>query len=101
MIHYYGLPALRTPWTEALGSAYTYQDHPICRDFELRLVDCVEAYGWYRSQEKCNLLFKDLEECLYNLKRNKRLFLMKQERSRLESKGRKREDLPVPFIDLY
>ena len=100
-MNFYGLPAFRTPWTEALGSTYNYQDHPFCRDFELRLANCVEAYGWYRSQEKCTLLFKDLEECLYSQKRNKRISLMQQERARQSKKGQKREYLPATLVDLY
>ncbi|XP_076235433.1 NADH dehydrogenase (ubiquinone) 15 kDa subunit isoform X2 [Calliopsis andreniformis] len=94
---FYITPLIKAPWTEITSNIGTYQQHPECRDFEFRLADCVEAYGWYRSLEKCDLLFKDLEECAYNLKRNKRLGIMLQERKR---QGRT-SFIPPPPTDMF
>lgn len=78
----------------------TAQSSKECADFELRVIDCVDAYGFYRAEDKCRNLIADFHECVFMTKQVKRSILMYQERSRQVKEG-KREFLPPPPLDLY
>lgn len=64
-----------------------------CGDRELKLFECLEAYGNFRGKEVCRDLIEDFYECLRMPKRMQRYKLMNIERERQEKAGlRKRED---------
>ncbi|XP_053986616.1 uncharacterized protein LOC128880490 [Hylaeus volcanicus] len=92
-------PLFTTPLTPAEASMHSYQDMPRCRDFELRAVKCLEAYGWYKLNEKCELFIKDMYECVTRAKQSKRHYLMIKEHKRQIANG-EREYLPTPRVDL-
>lgn len=75
-------PPFRTPLTDLTGCVISHQWHGRCKDFEMRAVDCLEAYGLYRGLEKCHDLLEDFKECSMNTKRDARLNDMRLERTR-------------------
>lgn len=61
-------PAFRTPFTDLTGCLINAQQDKRCAPMEMNFIDCVEAYGVYRSIEKCGKLLADFEECVYGRK---------------------------------
>lgn len=84
-------PFLRTPFTDIFGSLQNFQDHPECGPFEMRVVDCLEAYGVPRGREKCKLLMDDFRECAMKSKQNARVDIMWRERRRQYAAGERKE----------
>ena len=63
-----------------------------CKDFELRMIDCLEAYGANREgQEKCADYIADLNECSGMGKQKERVKLMRLERIRQYKAGERKE----------
>lgn len=75
-------PPLKTPLTDLTGCLISHQWEGRCKDFEMRAVDCLEAYGLLRGQEKCKDLLDDFKECATRKIRDARLGAMRMERRR-------------------
>jgi hypothetical protein len=58
---YHG-PAMRTPLSDISGPV-GHWDMGECAPFELNFLDCMEAYGHTKGEEKCSLYFQDFMEC--------------------------------------
>jgi len=58
-------PILRTRFTDMTAPMFSFQNHH-CKDFEMRYVSCMEAYGKSLGQQKCVDFKLDLNECVYN-----------------------------------
>ncbi|XP_078035663.1 NADH dehydrogenase (ubiquinone) 15 kDa subunit [Augochlora pura] len=86
-------PFLHHESISPLNTIRSKQHHQICNVFAIRLAKCTDAYGVWKSQEKCKDLDDDLVECLYGLKRRKRVELMDKVRKQ-EMKDGKRDYLP-------
>ncbi|KZC06445.1 hypothetical protein WN55_10355 [Dufourea novaeangliae] len=99
MTTYCTINPLRNRIFNDLNAAYNAQTHPVCKNFELRLADCVEAYGFKKGEEKCNLLVLDLKECLYRTKRQKRIQMIQAVRREQMKKG-ERDYMPIDRLDL-
>lgn len=78
---------------------FTVQACEKCRDFEIGIANCVEAYGYYNAVEKCRPLIEDLNECIFHTKHYKRLTIIKRERERQMKKGQ-RGYIEMPRMDL-
>lgn len=61
-------PFIRTPLTDIVAHSMTYQSSDACPDFEMRTVECIEAYGLVKGKQKCKDYMADLEECLHKHK---------------------------------
>ena len=73
-----------------------------CADFEMRMADCLEAYGLHKGQEKCEDFISDLRECFYNGKQMQRVVLMREERMRQYKAGERNEKFSkTPAFDAY
>jgi len=57
----------------------------------MRVVDCLEAYGVPRGQEKCRILLEDFRECVIKGKQNTRNYIMSAERERQYKAGERKE----------
>lgn len=102
MVLIYPNPIIRGPWADIFPRIVHLQDHPHCADRELKVVDCMDAYGFYRGQDKCRALLEDMYECVTAAKRHRRVELMMDERERQEKSGqRKPEDRPHVPTDLF
>lgn len=83
------------PSVDLLQSIINFQDHPDCRDYDLRLANCMILNGQKRGGENCKDLFEDLQECAYSPKRRLRMAIMLKERN--EQQKQKGKDY-VPLI---
>lgn len=75
-------PPFRIPLTDLTGCVISHQWDGPCKDFEMRAVDCLEAYGLNRGLQKCKDLVEDFKECHTRTKRNARLNAMRIERQK-------------------
>ncbi|XP_008546642.1 uncharacterized protein LOC103570624 [Microplitis demolitor] len=88
---------LVTPWfrnvfTDIFGGLLNFQDHPECAKHELRVVDCLEAYGTHHGKTKCRVLLEDFRECVWRDKQILRMRIMNMERARQYHDGEREAD---------
>jgi NADH dehydrogenase (ubiquinone) Fe-S protein 5 len=65
-------PFFRTPFTDFTGGLINAQHYDKCGQFELDVIECLEAYGQDRGKLKCRDLIEDFNECLTLTKRTMR-----------------------------
>lgn len=65
-------PFFRTPFTDFTGGLINAQHYDKCGQFELDVIECLEAYGQDRGKLKCRDLIEDFNECLTMTKRTMR-----------------------------
>lgn len=97
-------PWIRSPFSDVTGALVTHQWYGRCADLELKLLDCMEAYGINRAETKCETLIKDFNECNSRSKQINRCLAMRKERLRQYKEGeRTKENLyaPTPSFDSY
>ncbi|CAL4093266.1 unnamed protein product [Meganyctiphanes norvegica] len=75
-------PAFRTPLTDLTGNLITHQSDTKCADFEMRAMECLEAYGVQKGRSRCVDYMDDLRECMYKSKQLARVNVMRVERHR-------------------
>lgn len=58
-------PFLRTPLTDLTGAMVNHQHGSACAPMEMRVMECLEAYGMERGVKnpRCKLLIEDFQEC--------------------------------------
>lgn len=95
-------PLLKGPPTDLFHHVRGLQSMKECSQYELKYMECMEAYGYQRGKEKCRLILEDMYECAFKLKRLQRVYLMQGERLR-QFKNGEREKLyeETPPLDLY
>lgn len=75
-----------------------------CSDFELNLVECLEAYGITKGYHQCHKYFEDYHECKSDQIKMVRAGVMKMERYKKLAKGEipfeQRHVEPIPY-DAY
>lgn len=95
-------PLMKTPISDFMLNVRNFQCRTDCAPYELMYVDCMEAYGYHQGKQKCRLIMEDLYECIYNIKRLRRVAIMRDERDRQINSGEKKEGYPEsPALDLY
>jgi NADH dehydrogenase (ubiquinone) Fe-S protein 5 len=57
------IPFLRSPFTDLTGCLVNHQYYGRCEEMEMRVMNCLEAYGLDRGRKKCKNLMEDLQEC--------------------------------------
>lgn len=85
-------PWFRSPLSDLTGSLVNHQFYGRCADIEMQLVECMEAYGLTRSQQKCDTIMKDFRECTVREKQIKRYVAMRDERHRQYKAGERTKD---------
>lgn len=68
-----------------------------CRDFELNIAKCIDAYGFHKAIKKCQLLINDFEECVQKEKRRQRFEIISSEFHRQVQAGERKYE-KAPFI---
>ena len=58
-------PIIRTRFTDMTAALFTQQNNLACKDFELKFVYCMEAYGKPLGNTKCKDFEDDLRECVF------------------------------------
>uniref|UniRef100_A0A1B6FJI4 Uncharacterized protein n=1 Tax=Cuerna arida TaxID=1464854 RepID=A0A1B6FJI4_9HEMI len=97
-------PILRTPFTDAFGLLGHHQHFGRCADFELAMMECMEAYGVDQSKIKCKDLIDDFAECHTQFKQIARENQMRMERHKQLFRGErtwKEHYAPPPKHDSY
>ena len=61
-------PFFRSPFTDFTGGLINAQHYDKCGEFELSMMECIEAYGQDRGKIKCRDLIEDFHECLTQTK---------------------------------
>ncbi|XP_059472533.1 uncharacterized protein LOC132194943 [Neocloeon triangulifer] len=96
-------PFLRNPVSDITGYMLNAQ-HTKCAEFEMRMMECFEAYGVERGGKHphCQALAADFKECLTNDKAMRRFEAMWFERQKqyyLEGKLKDKHYAPAPKAD--
>ncbi|TDG44513.1 hypothetical protein AWZ03_009091 [Drosophila navojoa] len=97
-------PFLRLPLTDLTGCLINHQTYDKCGNFEMKMMDCLEAYGMERGKKQCADLIADFQECVGMQKQLLRFHAMRAERYKQWLSGeRKREELfaEPPRVDAY
>lgn len=97
-------PWLRSPFTDLTGNLINHQWYGHCAELEMKVMDCMEAYGMERGLIKCDTLIQDFKECFFREKQYSRFMAMRLERHRQYKAGeRSKEDLycEPPKIDSF
>uniref|UniRef100_A0A1A9WKV3 Uncharacterized protein n=1 Tax=Glossina brevipalpis TaxID=37001 RepID=A0A1A9WKV3_9MUSC len=97
-------PFFRLPLTDLTGCLLNHQTYDKCGQFEMDMMECLEAYGAERGKIKCKELIDDFGECFNMRKQMLRIEAMRVERLRQYRNGeRKKEELYAesPRIDAY
>ncbi|EZA59054.1 uncharacterized protein LOC105275454 [Ooceraea biroi] len=99
----YAAPFIKTPVSDYFLRVINYQNRTDCGMYELHYSDCMEAYGHHIGRKKCRLIYEDLYECIYRIKRFRRTALMREERKRQYKSGERDKQYPDTFppLDLF
>lgn len=54
------------PFTDAMDAFFNVQVDPMCGYVEMRMMNCLEAYGLPKGYKKCNDYMLDYIECTTN-----------------------------------
>lgn len=57
-------PFLRLPLTDLTGCLINHQTYDKCGKFEMKMMECLEAYGMERGKKQCADLIADFQECV-------------------------------------
>lgn len=68
-------PFLRNVFTDMTGAIPNAQHYDKCGPMELRMMECMEAYGLQRGLEKCGALYDDFKECFTQQKQRQRFMV--------------------------
>lgn len=94
-------PFFRSPFTDLTGGLVNAQHYDKCGPMELKMVECLEAYGIERGKVKCAELLDDYYECFTLRKQQLRTAAMRMERHKQWFKGDLKEHYqqPGPRVD--
>lgn len=85
-------PAFKSPFTDLTGAILSHQWGGRCNEFELRALDCLEAYGLDLGVKKCEALITDFQECSLRVKETARYMAMRSERERQYRAGERTKE---------
>ncbi|XP_018335700.1 NADH dehydrogenase [ubiquinone] iron-sulfur protein 5 [Agrilus planipennis] len=80
-------PFLRSPFTDLTPYMFTHQWYGRCANFEMKVINCLEAYGLDKGRIKCKDLISDFQECVGRHKEKARNLEMIRERIRQYKAG--------------
>ncbi|CAG0891328.1 unnamed protein product [Darwinula stevensoni] len=89
-------PPIRTPFTDVTGYLWTAQRGHKCADFEIRYMECMEAYGYYQGRGKCKDYRDDLGECIMRWKQMFRTDAIRAWRKKKYQEGKLKEKYAEP-----
>lgn len=97
-------PFFKSPLTDFTGTVISHQYGSRCGPYELKALDCLEAYGLDKGYKVCLDLVTDFQECAIRTKEYGRYLAMRNERERQYRAGeRSKEDryAEPPKADSY
>ncbi|GJQ78396.1 putative NADH:ubiquinone oxidoreductase, NDUFS5-15kDa [Trypoxylus dichotomus] len=97
-------PWFKSPFTDMTGALISHQWFGRCAKIEMKVIDCLEAYGLDQGLQKCDPLIQDFRECTNRQKQLQRSVAMRYERHRQYLTGeRSKEELyaPPPRVDSF
>lgn len=98
----YRAPMMKTPMTDFAIQLTSLQYRKDCAPYEIMYLDCMEAYGHHQGQKKCRMILNDMHECVFKVKRMRRVVAMNKERERQFKNGERKERFPhEPPLDLF
>lgn len=68
-------PLLRTPLTDLTSCLLNHQHYGKCAQFEMEMVECMEAYGVHQGMKRCKPIMDDFNECVSMNKQIYRIFV--------------------------
>lgn len=68
-------PFFRSPFTDLGGAMVNAQHYDKCGPMELKMMECLEAYGLDRGKTKCADIIDDFYECYTMRKQQLRTFV--------------------------
>lgn len=68
-------PFLRNIFTDISSAIPNSQHYDKCGDMEMRMMECMEAYGADRGAQKCADLYQDFKECVGQRKQHMRFLV--------------------------
>lgn len=71
-------PFIRSPFTDLTAHLVNHQNNGRCADMEMKVMDCMEAYGVDKGTIKCDALIKDFQECTGMEKQLRRFYVRKK-----------------------
>jgi len=94
-------PFFRSPFTDLTGALVNAQHQDKCGDMEMKMMECLEAYGIQKGKIKCADLIDDFQECYTMRKQQLRTFAMRMERHKQWWNGDLKEHYqkPGPRVD--
>lgn len=96
-------PFFRSPFTDLTQVIVNAQHYDKCGEFEMQMMECMEAYGAVQGKVKCKDLLDDFQECYLQNKQRNRSLEMRMERHRQWFAGERKEHYqqPGPRVDSY
>lgn len=68
-------PFLRNIFTDMTGAIPNAQHYDKCGAMEMRMMECMEAYGLHKGLDKCGALYEDFKECFTQHKQRQRFLV--------------------------
>jgi len=56
-------PFFRNPITDFTGPLFSAQTGLRCAEFEMKMMNCYEAYGYPKGMKMCEAYYDDFKEC--------------------------------------
>ncbi|XP_055694041.1 NADH dehydrogenase [ubiquinone] iron-sulfur protein 5 [Lutzomyia longipalpis] len=97
-------PFLRNIFTDITAGIPNCQHYDKCGDFEVQMMECLEAYGTDVGRTKCADIISDFQECVLRKKQMLRFHAMRNERHRQWLTGERSSEehyAPPPRVDSY
>lgn len=71
----YVVPFFRSPFTDLTGALVNAQQFDKCGEMEMKMMECLEAYGLDKGKIKCSDIIDDFQECYTMRKQQLRTFV--------------------------
>jgi NADH dehydrogenase (ubiquinone) Fe-S protein 5 len=75
-------PFFRNPITDFTGPLLSAQTGLRCAEFEMKMMNCYEAYGYPKGMKMCEAYYDDFKECCTREKQVLRMHAIMTERDR-------------------
>lgn len=66
-------PFFKSPLTDLTGCLINHQQYSKCGQFEMEMMECLEAYGLDKGKLKCKAIIEDYQECAGSHKQRLRI----------------------------
>lgn len=78
-------PFFRSPFTDLTGGLVNAQHYDKCGKMEMKMMECLEAYGVEKGKVKCAAIIDDFHECYTLRKQQLRTMVRFENKSSIET----------------